>query len=438
MTARRPGRWAVAVAPLLAASLVLTAPSALARPLPAAGSEGLALTATPSSGAAPLKVLFNLTVPAGPLPTLEWAFGDGTYLNGSTTADLRPYHTYDAPGTYPCRVTAAYPRGALNATITIDVSDLLSVVVSASPSTGVAPLSVWLNGTVAGGTGTLVGYQWSFGNGGGGSGLSLRYTYDAPGTYLANLTVTDSANATATASARIVVSTPSGVGGNGGSNDDPIPLTAPVVVSVLVLALGGVAVLAVGLWVRRSRTWLGPPPDAGATAAPDGGPAGPPSGLEEPTAEATDEAGWAPGPDVRGADSGAPEANGLLAGPEAPELTVPAGPPVPAAPRPATLTLQILRHLAGLPRLTGGEAVVPPEFTQAGIAEALGAGQSAISRVLRRLIAAGAVEVATRHVPGSPRRVRVYWLTERGERLGRALRESPEVGSPAGELEPEP
>jgi len=97
-------------------------------------------------------------------------------------------------------------------------------------------------------------------------------------------------------------------------------------------------------------------------------------------------------------------------------------PPILATP--SRITDALLRHLVGLPSLYSGD-LPTRAWTQAGIAEAVGAGQSAVSRVLRRLVAAGIVTVETRHVAGSPRRIRIYRLTDRGERLGRALREAP-------------
>ena len=96
---------------------------------------------------------------------------------------------------------------------------------------------------------------------------------------------------------------------------------------------------------------------------------------------------------------------------------------------PSRITDALVRHLAGLPKLYPSD-VPTRAWTQAGIADGIGAGQSAVSRVLRRLVAAGIVTVETRHVAGSPRRVRIYRLTERGERLGRALRETPPPGLP--------
>jgi DNA-binding MarR family transcriptional regulator len=63
--------------------------------------------------------------------------------------------------------------------------------------------------------------------------------------------------------------------------------------------------------------------------------------------------------------------------------------------------------------------------TQAGLAERLGVGQSGVSKVLHQLVLGGVVEVSSAHVAGVSRRVRVYRLTPKGDRLARALRGGP-------------
>jgi len=77
--------------------------------------------------------------------------------------------------------------------------------------------------------------------------------------------------------------------------------------------------------------------------------------------------------------------------------------------------------------------------TQAGLTEALGSNQSSVSKVLRRLVAAGVVGEERRHVTGVPQRVKVYDLTRRGELLARdiAARRSVSLLPPRPESEPE-
>lgn len=84
------------------------------------------------------------------------------------------------------------------------------------------------------------------------------------------------------------------------------------------------------------------------------------------------------------------------------------------------LSRRVVLHLFSLGRADPDD-VGSPAATQAGIGRTLGAGQSAVSKVLRRLVAAGVVEGRRRHVRGADRRMNVYALTRSGERLAHEL-----------------
>lgn len=81
--------------------------------------------------------------------------------------------------------------------------------VTATPVSGALPLPVTFD---AGGSydtdGSIVSYQWGFGDGVSGSGISVAHTYISTGTYTATLTVTDDLGAKSTASAVISVTDP--------------------------------------------------------------------------------------------------------------------------------------------------------------------------------------------------------------------------------------
>ena len=357
-------------------------------------ASGLTLSGTPTSGVAPLVVAFRVTGPNGTTPSaVAWSFGDGGYLNGSGATDSSVSHEYDAPGTFSCQVTAVYPYGTLNASLPIDVrASTLNVTISATPRNGSAPLTVQFNATPTGGSGTYVEELWEFGDNQTGTGAGLEYTYAGPGTFVANFSVTDSTNHTARASVSISVANATAVvkpRPSDGENNS----TAGVSGLWTDVAVGGAGAAVVGflgvlLWSRRSREALerlpGPPvspPEVAPTT-------GPPHPAEEAPAD--------------------------------PDPSPPAPSGLPGAQR---LTFQILRHLVSLPRL-GPSDLPTAAWTQAGIAAAVDADQSAVSRILRRLAATGVLTVETTHVAGGARRLRVYRLTGKGERLGRALRES--------------
>ncbi len=65
-----------------------------------------------------------------------------------------------------------------------------SVIATANPSAGPAPLIVSFSATVSDGVAPFT-YAWSFGDGSSGSGTIAIHTYSAPGTYEAQVVVTD-------------------------------------------------------------------------------------------------------------------------------------------------------------------------------------------------------------------------------------------------------
>lgn len=64
-------------------------------------------------------------------------------------------------------------------------------VISATPTSGLAPLTVAFDGRGSTGPNTLVSWAWSFGDGSFGSGDQTTHVYSTPGTYTASLVVTD-------------------------------------------------------------------------------------------------------------------------------------------------------------------------------------------------------------------------------------------------------
>jgi PKD repeat protein len=83
-------------------------------------------------------------------------------------------------------------------------------VISATPTSGTAPLSV--NFSAAGSAdadGSIVSYTWNFGDGSSQTGTTTtQYIYNSPGTYNATLTVTDNAGLTSTKAVTITAGAP--------------------------------------------------------------------------------------------------------------------------------------------------------------------------------------------------------------------------------------
>jgi len=170
-------------------------------------------TATPNAGQAPLAVHFYSTVTGGDTPyTYLWAFGDG-----SSSTSANPTHTYAAGGTYVAHLSVAdADDDTATDQVTITVSDdhTPSASITASPTSGTAPLTVTMSAAVAGGDAPL-SYEWDFGDGATTDDvLNATHTYSTPGDYTITFTVTDNDGDRSSDTEQISV----------GSNSEPVVL----------------------------------------------------------------------------------------------------------------------------------------------------------------------------------------------------------------------
>ncbi len=102
-------------------------------------------------------------------------------------------HTYD-----PAR------NAETSDSITVGGAQRPTAVLSADPTSGLAPLTVNFSATGSSDAdGSIVSYLWNFGDGGSQSGATAQRVYSVPGTYTATLTVTDNAGLTDTRSVTI-------------------------------------------------------------------------------------------------------------------------------------------------------------------------------------------------------------------------------------------
>lgn len=153
----------------------------------------------------PMQFWGNATGGTAPV-NITWTFGDGTTGYGP-----KPLHAYSIPGTKTIDVSVTDGIGkTASATLTMTVKappGALLVSVSATPTSGTAPLTVAFTSTVTGGTGGDT-YSWSFGDASTSTVANTSHTYAHPGSFAANLTVTDSKGTTGASSATISVSAP--------------------------------------------------------------------------------------------------------------------------------------------------------------------------------------------------------------------------------------
>ena len=187
---------------------------------------GAVLTATPTSGTAPLSVTFSAAGSTGAIVSFTLDFQtNGTVDYTGTDIAVGVVHTYTAPGTYTATLTVLDNRGRTDSatvTITVTAAPTTSVSLGAIPASGPAPLTVDFSASITAAPGrrithlaldadtdgtpefTLVVDFESY------SGPITSHTYTAPGTYTATLTVTDDAPTpqTFTATATITVTSP--------------------------------------------------------------------------------------------------------------------------------------------------------------------------------------------------------------------------------------
>jgi PKD repeat protein len=174
------------------------------------------LKATPSSGVAPLAVIFVATCSTCVVYT--WSFGDGS--TGSSSEPTQS-HTYQAANSYSVVVEGTDKDGnGTNATTSITVGEAADVMpklnVAASPLSGDTPLLVKFVATCH----TCVAYTWSFGDGGSqiAPGPVQKHTYQASGTYDVIVVGTDKYGHEANAQCTVTADSP------GGGTSSPISL----------------------------------------------------------------------------------------------------------------------------------------------------------------------------------------------------------------------
>jgi PKD repeat protein len=181
------------------------------------------ISAAPVSGTAPLTVRFDASKSYdsdGTITAFAWTFSKSVGGRGKTIS-----HMFSNPGTYPVTLSVTDDDGAVTritklitvtapvvVTITTPaqgpvVNEAPVAVISASPSTGDAPLTVSFDASKSyDSDGTIVKYNWAFTKTALGTGKTSSYTFANGGIYMVKLYVTDNDGATGTATRNISVS----------------------------------------------------------------------------------------------------------------------------------------------------------------------------------------------------------------------------------------
>lgn len=179
------------------------------------------------SGAAPFTVEVSGTNsydPEGSVLSYTWDFGDGSgEVSGSTAS-----HTYLEAGDFVATLTVSDDSGLTGvAQVAISVSENAAptaVLALSAAENGTAPLLVSFCGEDSRDTdGSIVSYEWSFGDGATDTAETTTHTYAAAGRYVASLVVTDDKGAKSAAQAEVVVQ----------KSADKVLYVKPVVVRVM-------------------------------------------------------------------------------------------------------------------------------------------------------------------------------------------------------------
>lgn len=177
------------------------------------GCDGTVYNDTPPPSNAPPSVSFtsdcsglscvftqSSSDPDGTLTSWSWSFGDG---DGSSQQN--PGHSYPADGSYPVTLTVTDDDGAsASATRTITVSQQ-NAAPTADFSSSCTRLACQFTDGSGDSDGSIVEWNWSFGDGEISGATNPSHEYDADGTYTVELTVTDDEGTTASTSREVTV-----------------------------------------------------------------------------------------------------------------------------------------------------------------------------------------------------------------------------------------
>lgn len=168
-----------------------------------------AISASTTSGPAPLSISFSAASSTGSISGYTWDFGDGDVGTGSTVS-----HTFSTAGNYTTTLAVSDTTGnTSSAAIAITATQTTSqpvppvAVISSSTAAGEAPLSVSFNGSGSTATNaTIVSYNWDFGDGTQATGVTAGHIFTIAGTFNTQLLVADSGGLTDTETTPVVVS----------------------------------------------------------------------------------------------------------------------------------------------------------------------------------------------------------------------------------------
>ncbi len=192
-------------------------------------------TADPVSGMVSLVVEFSgqgSTDSDGNIISYAWDFGDG-----QSSDQMDASHTYSSAGRFLAILTVLDDDGA-SASDSIEIvveepdNSLPTAQIDADPINGTAPLLVAFDGSASSDSdGSIVSWDWDFGDGMTGSGDTIEHTFATAGEYTVILTVRDDKGASASTSVLITVTVPENSAPTALIQADPLEGYAPLAVN---------------------------------------------------------------------------------------------------------------------------------------------------------------------------------------------------------------
>ena len=191
-------------------------------------------TAVPLTGCAPLVVSFTDQSTGSPT---QWKWDLG---NGTISFLQNPSVTYFNPGQYNIKLVVQDANGDSSVIIKtqyITVYAAPTVAFTGTPLTGCFPLPVNFTDQSTPGNGTIVSWQWDFGDGASSSIQNPSHTYTASGNYNVTLRLTNSFGCIKVLSKAQYIKISSGVTASF-SNSSPSACNAPVTINFQNLSTG--------------------------------------------------------------------------------------------------------------------------------------------------------------------------------------------------------
>jgi len=146
-------------------------------------------TASVTSGCSPLTITFSDQSTGNPT-VWNWEFSDGTL-----SSVQNPIVTFSVPGTYSVKLVVQNASGGISQLERINYITVYpspSVVFSANVTLSCAPATINFTDQSTTPVGSIVSWQWDFGDGGTSTQQNPSHTYTTPGFYGVSLTVTSS------------------------------------------------------------------------------------------------------------------------------------------------------------------------------------------------------------------------------------------------------